>query len=390
MTQAIVTPELLRWARGRAEVALEEVAKSANVSPEKVASWEQGESYPTLRQARKIANKLKIPFGYLYLSNPPEDKIPLPDFRKPSHFNIQSISLELHTLIQDTLRKQEWYREYLLSEGESRLHFVGQYGMSNDPSIVATSIGEIVEINHDLRRQAHSWSDFLRLIVLKSEKARILVLRTGVVQNNNNRPLNPDEFRGFAISDDIAPLVLINSKDAIAAQVFTLAHELAHLWLGRSGISNYDIIDTLVTQPLNRDIEDYCNQVATELLVPKESFLNFWSSQNNALSNLSQIAREYWVSTIVILRRALDLEIIDREQFFTHYRQEIEKQTDVTARSSEGGHFYNTFYARHSKQLTEGIVNATLEGNLLYRDAASLLGVKVSTIQKLAENLESV
>lgn len=390
MTQAIVTPKIIRWARGRAQVALEEVAKSANVSPEKVTSWEQGESYPTLRQAKKLANKLNIPFGYLYLSDPPEDKAPLPDFRKPHHFPSQSISPELHTLIQDTLRKQEWYREYLLSESEDRLQFVGQYAMSSAPSTVAKSIGEIVEINHDLRRQAHSWSDFLRLIILKSEKAGILVLRTGVVQNNNNRPLNPDEFRGFAITDDIAPLVLINSKDAIAAQIFTLAHELAHLWLGKSGISNYDIVGTIVNEPPNDDIEDYCNKVAAELLVPKESFVDFWNRQNNAFTNLSQIAREFWVSTTVILRRALDLEIINREQFFTYYRQELEKQTDVTARSSEGGHFYNTFYARHSKKLTEGIVNATLEGNLLYRDAASLLGVKVSTIQKLADNLESI
>ena len=298
------------------DFALEDVARSANVSPEKVASWEQGESFPTLRQARKIANKLKIPFGYLYLSTPPVDKTPLPDFRKPQQLQNQSISPELHSLLQDTMRKQEWYKEYLIREGEDKLGFVGQFSKSTKPFTVARTISDVVEINDNLRRRARSWSDFLRLFIQNCEKARILILRTGVVQNNNNRPLNPDEFRGFAISDDMAPLILINSKDSIAAQVFTLAHELVHLWIGQSGISNYSLLELFNNTLSNIDIEDYCNLVAAELLVPKLKFQDLWESKTNPLSDLSALAREYWVSTIVILRRALDLELIDQEQFF--------------------------------------------------------------------------
>ena len=384
MTQALIHPAMLRWARERLEWPPEYVARKVPVKPEKFLMWEMGEAYPTFRQAQMLARTLRIPFGYLFLSKPPDKGLPIPDLRTIRDEHYSQLSVDFLDTLNDALRKQDWYREYLQQEGAEPLAFIARYSVDDPVVEVARDICSTLEIDSKLRRDARNWQDFLSLFIEKAESAGILVMRNSVVKNNNYRPLSVEEFRGFALSDNLAPMIFINSRDAKAAQIFTLAHELVHLWIGKSAISNPNLAHSSTEEEYK--IERFCNLVAAEVLTPQGDFLQRWRDQESLEKNIAGLARYYKVSSVVVLRRALDLRRITRDSFFKQYRLELEKQKPV--RQSSGGDSYATYWTRNSKRFTQAIVSAAFEGRLLYRDAASLLGVKVKTLDGIRKRIE--
>lgn len=387
MTEALITPEVLRWARDRSLLSRDTVAKKAHVKPGQVGLWEVGEARPTFRQAQTLAQTLHVPLGYLFLSSPPQEKTALPDLRTVRDVKFQSLSGDFLDLLNDVLRKQRWYLEYLQAEGMAPLDFIGRYSLDDTTAQVAKDIGQSIGIDETLRRDAANWEDFLRKFITRAEGMGILVLRSGVVGNNPHRKLSVQEFRGFAISDELAPLIFLNARDAKAAQTFTLAHELAHLWIGESGISNPDLGELVLSS--DKQIEPFCNRVAAELLIPQSQFLTDWQAEISIEDNLFTLVRHYRVSSLVVLRRAYELHKITRAEYSEYYQREIEKQRTQRRRQDEegGGDFYKTLRARNSNRLTNAIVSATFEGRVLYRDAARLLGVKVKTLQGIASRL---
>lgn len=384
MTQALIHPAMLRWARERLQWPPEYVARKLPVKPEKFALWELGKAYPTFRQAQVLARTLRIPFGYLFLSEPPDETPAIPDLRTIRDERYLQLSVDFLDTLNDALRKQDWYREYLHREGSAPLSFIGRYSMDDSVVTVAKDICSTLGVDDKLRHDARNWQDFLTLLTEKAESAGILVMRNSVVKNNNFRPLSVGEFRGFALSDRLAPVVFINSRDAKAAQIFTLAHELVHLWIGESAISSPDLAHG--SKEEEYQIEKFCNQVAAEILTPQTGFLQRWNNHQNLEENIAEITRYYKVSSVVVLRRALELGRISRDRFFKQYHLELEKQQPV--KESSGGDPYATYWTRNSKRLTQAIVSATFEGQLLYRDAASFLGVKVKTLEGLRERME--
>lgn len=389
MNEALITPSVLRWARERTGLSTTVLAKKLPVKDERILlRWEQGEVRPTFRQAQQIAKTLHVPFGYLFLSSPPEDKLPIPDLRTLPSTRFQKISPDFHDLINEVLRKQNWYREYILEEGRTPLPFVGGFGLNSPPEPVADNIGAVLGIDEKFRISASNWEQFLLRFIMQAEQAGILVMRSGVVGNNPRRKLSVSEFRGFAISDKYAPLVFLNSRDAKAAQIFTLAHELAHLWIGESGISNPDL--GVPRRNLDQKIEIFCNQVAAELLVPRKQLLSQWNKQQPVDKNVYNLVREFRVSSLVILRRAFDLDQIDWDTFIVNYNKEVQQTLDRTRLQSKagGGDFYATLLTRHSTILTQTIVAAAFQGRLLYREAVSLLALKkVKTLEGIAKEL---
>jgi len=387
MAEAFIQPDLLRWAIERSRLPVDKVARSAQVKPEQIKSWQEGEGWPTFAQAQNLAHALRVPFGYLFLSTIPNEKLSIPDLRTVRNATPQEFSADFVDLLNGVLRKQQWYREYLQQEGYEPLSFIGRFSLKDDPNKVAEDIGQTLGINEKLRQDASSWGDFLQKFMQRVESNMILVLRSGVVGNDNTRKLSVDEFRGFALSDEFAPLIFINARDYKVAKIFTLAHELAHLWIGASGVSNL----VLKSAPPNIDIEIFCDRVAAQLLAPEKIFLLEWQRDRSIEDNLEKLVARFRVSSIVILRRAFDLKRITRDEFFHYYDLEINNQSkrkEDSAEKSSGGNFHATLFARNSKLLTSTVVSLAYEGRLLYRDAASLLGVKVKSLDGIAKKLE--
>ena len=280
MSEALITPKVLSWARQRRDVHVGDLAAKLNVRPEAVSAWEAGKRKPTFRQAKRLAQALYVPFGYLYLSEPPAEELPLPDFRTvPGQAPLRP-SPDLLDLLGDVLGKQQWLREYRESQGAEELSFVGCYTARDSAEDVADDIREVIEVD-SARRRAPNWEGFMRELTRSAELAGIMVMRSGVVGNNNHRPLDYQEFRGFSVSDRVAPLVFVNGQDFKAAQIFTLAHEMAHIWTGQGGISNPDY--ELRSERQDGSLEQFCNRVAAEALVPGEDFQSRWIPDDTAL-----------------------------------------------------------------------------------------------------------
>ena len=367
MIRAPVNPALLRWVRERAGIAQEELTAKFKKLPE----WEDGKTRPTLKQAEAFARAVHAPVGYLFLSEPPEEAVPIPDFRTFTGHAVTRPSPNLLDTIYVCQERQNWYRDFARVAGEPSLGFVGSASVNTDPETVAARMRETLGFDLAVRRECPTWTDALRLFIRQADDAGVLVMVSGVVMSNSHRRLDPGEFRGFALSDPLAPLIFINGKDTKAAQMFTLAHELAHIWLGVTALSN------LGAAPGTgfRSEEVWCNAVAAELLVPLEALRSDLRRNEPLPDALSRLARIFKVSTLVILRRLLDAGWLTRERFNTAWAQENERLKKL-AQSGSGGDFYRTTVARTGRRFTRALVVSTLEGQTLYRDAFRMLGVK--------------
>jgi Zn-dependent peptidase ImmA (M78 family)/DNA-binding XRE family transcriptional regulator len=376
---AFVNPRILSWARKRSGLSHRQLQDLVKISSDDIAAWESGDTRPPFDKAQKLAQALHIPFGYLFLSEPPDLTVPLPDMRTLAERH--PLSLNFLEVVNDALLKQDWYRDHLQEIKAPKLKFVNSFTANDGPDKVAADVRRVLGMNLALRRSAKDWGDYLSKLAGRSEDAGILVMRSGVVGNLTRRKLSSQEFQGFALSDPFAPVVFVNSEDFKAAQIFTLVHELAHIWIGKSAISHFD--PTLPREP-ESSIELFCNYVSVEALVPRKEFEEQWNNSDVELL-AGRLSRYFWVSSLVILRRAYELDKITKTEFFEHI--EIERKKYRKQRAS-GGDYYRNVIARMGSQFTKAVVTEAREGNLLYRDAARLLRIRIPTLMKLSEQMK--
>ena len=385
MTEALVNPNVLSWARRRRGMETEELATKLNVKPEAVSAWEAGEKRPTFRQARRFAQALYVPFGYLYLSEPPVEEMPIADFRTIPGQPPRDPSPDFLDLLSDVLGKQQWFREYRLSEGVEELPFVGRSNTTDSEEEVARDIRGVIDVD-GARQRASNWEALMRELTRNAERSGIMVLRSGVVGNNNHRPLDVEEFRGFSVSDHIAPLIFINGRDFKGAQIFTLAHEMAHIWSGQGGVSNPDY--GLRQEQQDTSVERFCNRVAAETLVPGEDFSARWDFATPIIDvPIKSLSRHYKVSSMVILRQAYDHDFLSTDEYRNNYRRLVEEAASRESAGESGGNFHYTLTARNGAAFTEAVISSAAGGALLSSEAADLLGVKVRTLPTIAEHL---
>ncbi len=380
MMRAPVNPALIRWARERAGLAPESLAARFR----KLPAWEAGEVRPTLRQVEDFARAVHVPVGYLFLSEPPEESLPIADFRTLAGQALERPSPDLLDTIHACQERQSWYREFVRIAGQPAADFVGSATIAIAPETVAPMIGARLGVDLAARHACPTWTDALRLLIGQAEDAGVLVMVSGVVGSNTSRRLDPAEFRGFALSDPLAPLVFVNGADTKAAQMFTLAHELAHLWLGASALSNSEAAPT---QQQRRE-EIWCNAVAAELLAPLDALRAELRDDEALPDALARLARTFKVSPLVILRRLLDANRLDRDRFDAAWAHESTRLRKLAQRGSGGGDFYRTTLSRMSRRFVQAVVVSTLEGQTLYRDAYRMLGIsRTETFDRLGREV---
>jgi Zn-dependent peptidase ImmA (M78 family) len=369
MTRVAIAAGLLRWARTRAgATAADQLLRRFPKLPQ----WEAGEAQPTLTQLDAFARAAHVPVGYLFLPAPPEEHLPIPDLRTHGGRPVQRPSPNLLDMIYACQERQGWYQEFSLAGRLPQADFVGTATLNQRPEDVAARMAVRLQFDLAIRAQCRTWEEGFRLFVARAESAGVLVMVSGIVLSNTHRALDLEEFRGFALADRVAPLVFINGADTKSGQMFTLAHELAHLWLGASALSDAD------AEPLagRRREEVWCNAVAAELLVPLAALRANLRQGEPIDAAMQRLARQFKVSTLVILRRLLDAGAVRQRQFrdiWIHERERLRASAD--ARGSGGGDFYRTTLIRVGKRFARAVVESTLEGQTLYRDAFRMLGV---------------
>lgn len=285
------------------------------------------------------------------------------------------LSADLLDTIYLCQQRQDWYRDYARLHRLDEVAFIGSASTSDDPELVAGRLRPRLGIEASERQGIPTWSEALRKLIERVEGAGALVMVSGVVGSNNRRKLDPHEFRGFAFSDPLAPLIFINGSDTKAAQIFTLAHEVGHLVLGQSALSDA----TAMTTP-NQRTEAWCNRFAAEFLVPREEIAAMPGT------DIQSMARRFKVSTLVVLRRLFDIDRMAESEYRALYDAELDRLSRSERSGGSGGNFYYTTMARAGKRLAQALVTSALEGQGSFTEVLRLLGFKkMGTFRKLAE-----
>lgn len=347
-----------------------------------LAHWIQGTERPTLRQVESFAAATYTPVGYLFLQEPPEESLPLPDLRTVRDEGLEIPSPNLLDTVFESQIRQDWYRAWAATQPLPRLPFVGSVSIERAPSEVAQRIKDATAFVVPASQAYGSWSAAVTGLADALGEAGILVMINGVVGTNTHRPLDPNEFRGFTLVDNAAPLIFVNGADAKAAQLFTLAHETAHVWLGQSGIDN-----SLPGGSNLRDLERWCNSVAAEFLVPTADIEIVYNRHAQLNSEMDRLARRYRVSRLVVLTRLQEIGSISWDVYRATYHEEIERAIEEGPAQS-GGNFYANLSQRVGKRFLRALVSTTLSGETLYSDAFRMLGIKKQSVfDQIVENV---
>lgn len=378
-------PSVLQWARIRAGLTEAELAKKLGVKEERVAQWEQSGDL-TLSHAESIADKTRTPLGYLFLDKPPEIPLPITDFRTHLATEVQDPSIDLREIVDIALSVQDWYRDYLLRIDEEPRPFVGRLTVSQDTqdiinaaNYMRTAVGWS---SLDSRSSSHMDVVFDQYVDA-AEKAGILIMQSGIVPRFTKRKLKKTEFRGFALSDSHAPLVFINLNDFESAKIFTLAHEIAHIGVGESGVSNPNPALSRA-----RGVERFCNAVAAEMLVPIRELRVIQQSAPRSVDLVAFAADHFKVSGLVILRRLHEIGAISDEELQVRYFNEIDEPREKTSKNRGGGNWYNNVRGRLGDRFLRALIVSTLSGQTTFRDAGRLIGSsKSASLYTLAEKL---
>jgi Zn-dependent peptidase ImmA (M78 family) len=369
-TKVNVNANILTWAIARAGYDVPGfVSKAPKI---KIQEWIDGTEKPTVKQLEGFSKKVHLPFGYLFLSEPLVENLPIPFFRT-NNSNVAHVSINVYDTILLLQQRQDWLGDYLKDNDFDPLPFVGKFRNSQNVQEIVADIRKTLDLPENWASKFGKWEDSLNHLTEHIEDSGIITVFNGVVENNTSRKIPVDECRGFVLVDKMCPFMFVNNDDGKAAQMFTIAHELAHIWTGHS--AGFDFRQL---QPANDPNELLCDRIAAEFLVPEKAFSEVW--RNNP--TIKYASKYFKVSEIVIARRALDLGKYTKDQFFAFYEEYINRENFKKENQSSGGDFYATTKKRLSITFASHINNAVNSGSLLYRDACKLTSLKGDTFQK--------
>jgi Zn-dependent peptidase ImmA (M78 family) len=367
-----ISRDMLLWAISRGE----QDAGSLLEKVPRIREWLSGDRKPTMSQLKDLAQRTHTPLGFFFLPEPPSiDVLPIPYFRTVEDASPVLPSINLLDTVRQMQLRQDWMRDFLIAEGNQPLPFVGRAHRGMPIEEVVAIVRDALDLESNWAAHEPSWEDALDKLFGAVERSGILVMVSGMVGHNANRLLDPDEFRGFTLIDDYSPLIFVNRRDARAAQMFTVAHELAHVALSENAV-----FDLRGLQVADDPVEKFCNLVAAEFLVPAKEMRENWEGKQL----IPSLARRFKVSEIVVARRALDLDLMSRGQFFAFYH-EYESREWVSRSKSGGGNFHWNARYRLGLPFSRAIIQSVREGTTLYSEAYRLTGLKRETFEKYTE-----
>ena len=384
--EALVTPEVMRWAREQAGLDIATAAQKIGRPEADIEGWEQGTMRPSMPQARKASEVYKRSLAVFYLPDPPKDFQALRDFRQLPTDEPRQFSSELAFLLRRLQSNQAWLHDWRKDGGQESLDFVGSASVNMRPRKLADRIRKTLELTPDEQMARQSRREVLNLWIERTEQAGICLCRQGRIE--------VEEVRGIALTDDFAPFIYLNTSDALAAQLFTLAHELVHLWINQPGISN---LERLGKRGRSEDanIEIFCNTVAAYLLIEPQTFKAAWSDSEAAgglAERIDAVSQRIGVSEEAVARRLLDRDYISVSTYRTLRRQYHERwkrlkdEERERSRQKEGGpSYYRLRLLSNSRPFTKTVLSGYFAGQVMSRDASSLLGVKVKHLPRLAD-----
>lgn len=361
-----VNGTILEWAVRRAGKTIEDYCAENR----DFRRWLDGSKLPTFRQAEDFARRLRVPFGYLFLDNPPQESMPIPFFRRS---NSDLSDVNVRDLVMETADRQTWLSTYLASIGSDRVSVVGSFLEETDERTLVRAMHDSLGLAEGWNQKSASVSDAVSILVESMEDKGIVVTFSGVVGLNNSRPIDVADCRGFALVDDYAPFIFVNSRDSKTAQLFTLVHEFAHLLLGHSsGVGGRD------SDIESSALERLCDRLAASFLVPEEDFRSVWELAEGDYSQLNKIFK---VSRYVLARRAKELSLIGQTELDRLYGQW--NNEPLVRRSGKGGQFYMTAIRRTGRVFLIHLTNALNQHRLQFTEAYGLVGMRGDSFHKL-------
>jgi Zn-dependent peptidase ImmA (M78 family) len=370
--------DTLSWAAASKGYNLKDFARVLYRSDATVEKITKGKL--TVGQVRKFSNKSNVPFGYLFLEKPPSEYKPdieFVDFRTTT--NQQPYSYEFKETLKDIEHKQRWYRSYLIANNSEPLPFVGKFKTNNSATV--KEIAEDIRVTLDIHSiKAGSADEYFSKLSRACEDNGVLVFKNSVLINNTRRHLSPDEFRGFVISDKYAPAVFINGADSKNANIFTLIHELAHIWLGETGVSDTEIKTT-------NNSEAKCNAIAAEVLIPIDQFKEQWHKIDTDLRiKITKLQKYFRVSELAIARVALTNKLINFDLYL-----EVKKDTNDAWNAYKLKNKNKDLILpsivmvrlKNSRTVADTVINLVKSNKMLPSEAAVLLNksaMKIGTI----------
>ncbi|MCI6086330.1 MAG: ImmA/IrrE family metallo-endopeptidase [Selenomonas sp.] len=390
--EVAIQPEILRWVK---RVILEQcpVTRKAQDQIGLLDAWMKKEQVPTLAKVEQLSKDTRIPFGYFFLQHPPEKETTIADYRTLKSKGVAEPSRELIDVVNHMLLVQDWMAEHRQENGFAPLPFVGSASENMHISEIAPSIRMELDLSLEWYRDARSSREAaFRFLREKAMHANILVMQSGVVGPGSNRPLDVKEFRAFTLVHPFAPLVFINACDSAGGKLFSLAHELAHIWLGEDSLLNTGS-EHIFVDP----VETRCNAVAAEILLPMSIFPSKWEAAfadaGGDVNQTSEILSTYFrCGKIPVLRRALDTKFISRmtyqvmvQAILAQYREQKKKE-----KKKVGGEYYTMKLSRWDTHFLQALDASTKSGRTSYVDAYRLTGMNGKTFSKLMDKVRGM
>lgn len=378
-----IQPEIISWALG--QTGEEQLGTKLMNN---IKQWLDGTKTPTFNQIEDFSRKANIPLGYFFLQTPPVEQLQLIEYRTVDSVELAHPSRNLIDTIHEMESVQAWMKEYRQETGFDVLPVVGCLKGNDDFKYIAKTIRKNMDLSDIWYESCTNMNAAFNYVRSRLEECGIVVMLNGVVGKNTHRTLSVDEFRAFAMVDEWAPLIFVNGADSQGARLFSLFHEIAHIWLGENDLYN-DRGNSHEVKP----IEILCNAVAGELMVPFDKFLVEWNAAAYADSRvkIKNLAKHFRCGESVIARKAFDAKKISYDLYKNIIDDAIEAYRQMKEnKESNGGNYYNTMGNRLDGCFVRALCESINSGRTTYSEAYRLTNTSRKTFSEIALRLGGV